>query len=47
MKNDSISTAKKVIDLQIKALRKLRNNIDKSFFDAVNAIIKCKSKIII
>ena len=47
MKNDSISTAKKVIDLQIKALRKLRNNIDKSFFHAVNAIIKCKSKIII
>ena len=47
MKNDSISTAKKVIDLQIKALRKLRNNLDKSFFNAVNAIVKCKSKIII
>ena len=47
MKNDSISTAKKVIDLQIKALRKLRNNLDKSFFKAVNAIVKCKSKIII
>ena len=47
MKNDSISTAKKVIDLQIKALRKLKNNLDKSFFNAVNAIVKCKSKIII
>ena len=38
---------KEVIDLQIKALKKLRNSIDKSFDNAVRAIIKCKSKVII
>ena len=38
---------KKVIDLQIKALKKLRGSINKSFFDAVKKIINCKSKVII
>ena len=47
MKNDIKQIGHGVIDLQIKALKKLRNSIDKSFDDAVNAIIKCKSKVII
>tara|TARA_B100001564_G_scaffold189627_1_gene159174 strand:+ start:1669 stop:2634 length:966 start_codon:yes stop_codon:yes gene_type:complete len=47
MKSKINDIGKEVIDLQIKALKKLRNSIDKSFDDAVNAIIKCKSKVII
>ena len=47
MKYNSIFIGKDVIDLQIKALRKLKNSLDKSFNNAVNAIIKCKSKVII
>ena len=38
---------KEVIDLQIKALKKLKNSIDKSFEKAVKKIINCKSKVII
>jgi arabinose-5-phosphate isomerase len=38
--------AKNVIDLEIKALRKLKNSINNSFDDAVEAIVKCQSKII-
>ena len=44
---DTITTAKKVIDLQIKALKKLKGSLDVSFNNAVNTIAKCKSKIII
>ena len=47
MKNDVNEIGKEVIDLQIKALKKLKNYIDKSFNDAVRAINKCKSKVII
>jgi|TARA_Y100000389_G_scaffold41487_1_gene36195 arabinose-5-phosphate isomerase len=47
MKNDINNTAKEVIDLQIKALKKLKNSIDKPFEEAVKTIIKCKSKVII
>ncbi len=47
MKNETILHGKKVIDLQIKALRKLRNHIDISFLNAVKVISKCKSKVII
>ena len=39
--------AKSVIDLEIKALKKLKNSINNSFDDAVNAIGKCQSKIIL
>ena len=39
--------AKNVIDLEIKALKKLKGSINNSFNDAVNAIIKCNSKIIL
>ena len=47
MKNEIQNIGKNVIDLQIKALKKLKYSIDDSFNKAVNAIIKCKSKIII
>ncbi len=47
MKNENILIGKKVIDLQVKALKKLRNHINDSFNNAVNTIIKCKSKVII
>ncbi len=47
MKNNSVLAAKNVIDLQIKALKKLKNSLDKSFNRAVNAIMKCQSKVII
>ena len=47
MTKDIITTAKKVIDLQIKALKKLKGSLDLSFNNAVNTIAKCKSKIII
>ena len=47
MSKDTITTAKKVIDLQIKALKKLKKSLDISFHNAVNTIAKCKSKVII
>ena len=40
-------TGKIVIDLQIKALKKLKNSIDISFNKAVTAISRCKSKVIV
>ena len=36
-----------VIDLQIKALRKLKNSLDQSFNEALKILYKCKSKVII
>ena len=39
--------AKSVIDLEIKALKKLKNSINNSFNDAVDAISKCQSKVIL
>jgi len=39
--------AKDVIDLEIRALKKLKNSINNSFNDAVNAIVKCQSKVIL
>jgi arabinose-5-phosphate isomerase len=39
--------AKKVIDIEIQALKKLKNSIDSSFDQAVNAIVKCQSKTIL
>ncbi len=47
MKNEINEIGKEVIDLQIRALKKLKGSIDKSFNDAVRAISKCKSKVII
>ena len=39
--------AKNVIDLEIKALKRLKNSINSSFNEAVNIISKCQSKVII
>ncbi|MDC3125650.1 SIS domain-containing protein, partial [Candidatus Pelagibacter sp.] len=47
MKNETISAGKNVIDLQIKALKKLKSIIDINFYNAVNALIKCHSKVIV
>ena len=46
-KNDYKKIAKNVIDLEIKALRKLKKSLNNSFNEAVNAIIKCQSKVIL
>jgi arabinose-5-phosphate isomerase len=46
-KNDYKKIAKNVIDLEIKALKKLRNSINNSFNDATEAISKCQSKVIL
>ena len=48
MNNQVYLTGKNVIDLQIKALKKLKNSIDNvSFYKAVRIISKCKSKVIV
>ena len=47
MKNETIKIGKNVIDLQIKALKKLKNIVDNNFYKAVNAIIRCQSKVIV
>ena len=45
-KNNFLKTAKNVITLEIKALENLKKNLNNSFNDAVEAIIKCQSKVI-
>jgi len=47
MNTETNKIAYKVIDLQIKALKKLKNSLDVSFNKSVKAILKCKSKVII
>jgi len=47
MSKEIINNGKEVIDLQIKALKKLKSSVDASFDEAVNLISKCKSKVII
>ena len=46
-KKDYKKIAKDVIDLEIKALKKLKSSINNSFNDAVEAIAKCQSKVIL
>jgi len=46
-KKDYKKIAKNVIDLEIKALKKLKNSINNSFNEAVEVISKCKSKVIL
>ena len=46
-KNKYIAVAKDVINLEIKALQRLRKNINKSFGDAVVKIASCQSKVIL
>jgi arabinose-5-phosphate isomerase len=47
MSKKFISIAKDVINLEIKALQKLKSNIDSSFNRAVIEIAKCQSKVIL
>jgi len=47
MSNKFIPIAKKVIDLEIQALQKLKKNINVSFDKAVIEIAKCKSKVVL
>ena len=48
MKNSTYKKiANKVIELEIEALQKLKKSINNSFDRAVNAIVKCQSKIIL
>ena len=46
-KKDYKKIAKSVIDLEIKALKKLKNSINNSFNNAVDAIANCQSKVIL
>ena len=46
-KNNLKKIAKDVIELEIKALKKLKSSINNSFDQAVNAIVKCQSKIVL
>ena len=48
MKTGNLRTiANKVLELEILALKKLKKSINKTFEDAVNAIVNCKSKVIV
>ena len=47
MKKSINEIGKDVIDLQIKALRKLRNSLNNSFDLAVRTLLKCRSKVIV
>jgi arabinose-5-phosphate isomerase len=46
-KKDYKKIAKKVIELEIRALKKLKNSINNSFNDAVEVIVRCQSKVIL
>tara|TARA_B110001452_G_scaffold152781_1_gene127115 strand:- start:3124 stop:4089 length:966 start_codon:yes stop_codon:yes gene_type:complete len=46
-KKDYKKIAKNVIDLEIKALKKLKSSINNSFNEAVDAIANCQSKVIL
>jgi arabinose-5-phosphate isomerase len=46
-KKDYKEIAKNVIDLEIKALKKLKSSINNSFNEAVEVIAKCQSKVIL
>ena len=46
-KKDYKKIAKSVIDLEIKALQKLKSSINNTFNEAVEAITKCQSKVIL
>jgi len=47
MRNEIYKIGQNVIDLQIKALKKLKSSMDISFNQAVMQILKCKSKVIV
>ena len=47
MKKEIQEIGASVIDLQIKALKKLKYSQNESFVNAVKALLKCKSKVIV
>ena len=47
MKKNYNNIAQKVIDLQINALKKVKNSLGKSFNNAVDLLSKCQSKVIL
>ena len=47
IKKKFVSIAKDVINLEIKALQKLKKNINNSFSEAVTQIAKCQSKVVL
>ena len=48
MKNNNLrNIAKGVLELEILALKKLKKSLNKTFEEAVNAIVNCKSKVIV
>ena len=47
MENENYRIGQNVIDLQIKALKKLKNSMNISFNQAVRLLSKCKSKVIV
>ena len=47
MKKNYIKIGKNVIDLEIEALRRIKKSIGKSFTEAIEAINKCQSKVIL
>ena len=47
MKKEIQEIGASVIDLQIKALKKLKYSLNESFVNAVKALLKCKSKVIV
>ena len=47
MKNEIKEIGKNVIELQIRALKKLKYSINDSFDKTVKVLLKCKSKVIV
>ena len=47
MKKNYNNIAKKVIDLQINALNRVKNSLGKSFNEAIDLLSKCQSKVIL
>ena len=46
-KQDYKKIAKEVVELEIKALKKLKNSINNSFNEAVDVVSRCQSKVIL
>ena len=46
-KKDFKKVGKNVIELQIQALKKLKKSINESFNEAIEAVVKCQSKVIV
>ena len=47
MKKNFTQIGKKVIELEIKGLKRLKNSLGKSFNEAIDVISKCQSKVIL